>query len=260
MRVALALACLVLVACERRTTALDLRLVPSADLSTLEDLRTNVSRLEYVIDSPGGLYAPDQATVVGSVSIEDADLDPTDLELVARLSFARGFPAVRIAEGSLPDVPLDIRVRGLTAEGVPYAEGIVRNVRPERGVAEVDVRFDVRPEHQPPRVGVLQSIPNPPCGAPVLLVVFSRPVDATTTLRAEAIRFTPGGLPRSISVDASGTVAQVGVPLDVLAPGVAQYSVEIGGGVQTLDGLAFDQVPTTENADLFSATFASPCR
>lgn len=260
MRRLLALLCLLIVACERRTTAIDLRLVPSADLTTREELHANVARLEYVIDSPAGLYPPDRATTVGSVSIEDADLDPTDLELVARLPFSRGFPDVRIVEGSLPDVPLDIRVRGLTSEGIPYAEGIVRNVRPERGVAEVDVRFDVRPEHQPPRVGVLQSIPNPPCGAPVLLVVFSRPVDATTTLRADAVRFTPGGLPRSVSVDASGTVAQIGVPLDVIEPGVSQYSVEIGGGIRTLDGVPFDQVPTTEASDLFSATFASPCR
>lgn len=260
MRILLALSCLLAISCDLGARAIDIALVPSPDLTTEAELRANITHLEYVLDSPDGLYDPEDAVVRDDLSIEDADNDPSDLELVARVPFPRGFPDVRIAEGGLPDVRIDVRVRGFTADDVLYAEGTVRNLRFRSGVQNVSVPFDVRPEHQAPRVGVLQLIPNPPCGAPTLLVIFSRAIEPSSALAAPAIVFSPGGLPRSISIEATGTVAQVGVPLDVLEPGVSRYDVEIGDGIHTADGAAFDQVPTTTGNDTFRATFVSPCR
>jgi hypothetical protein len=256
----LALACLLAISCDLRARAIDVTLVPSPDLTTRADLHANVARLEFVIDSPSGLYGPEDAMTRGNLSVEDADNNPSDLELVARVPFDRGFPSVRITEGGLPDVPIDVRVRGFTSDDVLYAEGTVRNLDFQGGVQNVRVAFDVRPEHQPPRVGVLQLIPNPPCGAPTMLVIFSRPIDPGTALAMPAIRFTPGGLPRSISIEATGTVAQVGVPLAVLEPDVAQYEIEIGEGIHTEDDVAFDQVPTTAQPDTFRTAFLPPCR
>src|SRR5690606_23348373 len=127
----LALLCLVLAGCGLRTPAFDVSLVPNDDLTSLDDLRAHVVRLEYMLDSPAGLYPQGSERVSGQVSIEDADGDPSDLELVVRLPFEGRLPRVRIEEGSLPDVPLDLRVRGLLADGRVYAEGMTRGLRME---------------------------------------------------------------------------------------------------------------------------------
>lgn len=260
MKRLLALGCLWFVGCDVRLRAIDVELVPTESLTTVADLDANVVTLEYVVDSPEGLYPPSAATTRGDISIEDADGDPSDLELVARVPLGRRLPTVRIEEGSLPDVPLDVRVRGLTENGTVYATGVANGVRMQRGVRHVRIPFDVTPEHQPPRVGVLQVLPNPPCGAPKLFVVFSRSVTPASALGAGAIHFGSLGAPRSITLQSDGITAYVDVPLGALEPGVARYTVHIGAGIVAPDGTPFDQLPTTPATDTFVGTFVPPCR
>lgn len=247
-----------LAACDRRTRGVDVELVPNSAFTNEADLAAHVATLEYRVDAmTGGLYPPGREATRGPASIEDADGDPSDLELVVRVPFDEAFPTIRILEGSLPEVPLSIRVRGLTDEGVPYAEGSVRDVIVRRGVPTVRVTFDVFPQLQPPRVGVARLLEEDACVTPTVLLVFSRAVAPSTVLARDAIRFAPGGPPRAIVLEASGVTALVEAPLEVLDG--PSFALEVGLGIETTDGVTFDQLPTTPEPDAFEGTFPRAC-
>lgn len=254
-----------LAACAEDPTAIDLELVSDPNVNTTAQIVGAIDSVLVIVDSPEGLYGPEDARREGNVQIRNADADATDLELVALVPVPRGrLPLIRLERGGLPDVPIDVTVRGVrgATESTPVAVGRVRGARFEaEHVVTVDVPFNIRPELLPPRV--VDVIPRdgdeaPDCAVSAIVVMFSKPMDAASLMAPGVIAVDPPPASPSVTVDSSGLVAIVGGGLTGEDGMTLSYRLTIGTGARDRDLLALDQLPM-DGGQPFEAEFVLPC-
>lgn len=245
--------------------ALDLALVPDPNLNSAEQIAGRVDSIVLVLDAATGLYAG-QPQTVGNVQIKNADGDP-ELELVVAAALPAGrLPRLRLLRGELPDVPLEIRIAGLSARAgdpSPVASGRVFGARFSAGQMDFPVPFNLVPEVLPPRVidtsptdgGTAQG-----CGVPLITLVFSKPISAASLQAPGALTVVPGGPPARITVDASGRVASF-APTGLTGNPVSgiNYRITVSTTVVDASGATLDQLPGIAGAEPFVADFHLLC-
>lgn len=247
--------------------ALDLTLVPDPNVNRPADVARLTDSLVLVLDSPEGLYHPgDDVSAGGSVQIEDADGDPTDLELVATVPIEHdALPWIRVERGGLPrDVSLEVRLLGLSSDGGdPVARGGAQGVSFDDG--RIDVPFNLVPSRLPPRIA--EVVPDDgdvatDCVVGRVVLVFSKPIDPASFLLPGAVMFEPGGAPTELRIDATGRFGEV-IPPVLQGVDTVRYHLTVttdvredvpGGG-----GPRLDQVPAEEGAQPFERDFVLPC-
>ena len=255
---------LAVVACgDEPATGLDLTLVPDPNVNVPGEVARMVDSLVLVLDGPGGLYHPgDDDPRDDSLQLEDADGDPSDLELVATVPIEDDtLPWIRIARGGLAaDTVLDLRVLGLPASGrEPVALGGAEGIALDAG--EVALPFNLVPKLLPPRIA--EVVPGDGdvalgCLVDRVVIIFSKPIDPATFLAPGTVLFEPGGAPTSLRVDASGRFGEVTPPA---LPGdeSVRYHLTITTAIRDEDGRPLDQVPAEEGAQPFEHDFDLPC-
>ncbi len=263
MRPVVYLSCAVLlVACED-PEGVDLRLVPDPNLNSEAQVLEALDRIVLVVDSPDGLYPPGSERATDGVQIEDADADPSDLELVATIPVPSDrLPLVRLTRGTLPDVALELRFLGVPAEpGAPASVvGRVQGVQLGRPIEELAIPFNLRPELLPPRV--TEVLPGDGaaisgCEVPRLYVMFSRPLDPATIIGA--ITIAPGTLDE-VRLDPSGLTAELRVSgLSGAGDAPLRWSLSIAASVTDLDGRPLDQVASEPGPQPYDGSFEVTC-
>lgn len=245
--------------------ALDLQLVPDINLNGVSQIASAIDTLRVIVDSPQGLYPPGSESVNGPVEVRDEDNDPSDLELVATVSVPSGrLPLLRIERGGLPDAPLDIRIIGHASAdpSVRVAEGMVRGIRfDSNGVKDVPISFNIRPELLPPRVTEVQPADGThlqPCRVDTIVVVFSRPILASTLVASGNFVVDRDPAPASIVVDGSGYIATYTAGAPLLAESFP-YRITISTNVRSKDGIGLDQVAAEPGAQPYDANFGMSC-
>lgn len=252
--------------CGEDQTAIDFELVSDPNVNSTAQVAGAIDSVLVILDSADGLYAPADAMRVGNVQIRNADADPDDLELVALVAVPAGrLPVIRLLQGGLPDVPLDVRVIGVRGpeDGPAIALGHLGGARFDAThVTTATVPFNIRPELLPPRVvDVLprDGDPAPGCDITTLVVMFSKPMDAASLMAPGRILTEPGGMPTEVTVDSSGLVALV-VPASLAGvDGTIAYRLTVSSEARDRDGLALDQQPMQDGAQGFTADFVLGC-
>ncbi len=190
--------------------ALDLELVPDPNINSESQIVERIESVVYVFDSADGLYAPGEESSHDGVQVTNADADASDLELVVSVPVVDHLPFVRLERGTLPDVPLDVRVIGESGVGT-IAEGRALAARFGIDSDPLRVPFNIRPGQLPPRVGEVIPADGQTaqgCVVPTVVVMFSKPIEPSTLFAEGAVSFQPGGRPAAIRLDATGVVAQ----------------------------------------------------
>jgi hypothetical protein len=245
------------------TTALDLELLPSPDLNSVDDLTSRLRAIIVIIDAASGrLYPLDAMQLGGDLEIKDADDDPGDLELVATVPMpADRLPYIRIERGGLPDVALHIRVLGSAADetGTEMARGGATGVTFVDGeITTVATPFNLLPRFLP--LMVTEVAPNDgdlvSCQDKLdILTVFSRPVDAAT-ITASTLTVTDlaaGDIaPEQVSVASSSVTF-------VPTRSTLAYRLAISTDVTDTLGAHLDQVPSMPDLQPFSQEFHLGC-
>ncbi len=255
-----------LAGCADDVTAIDFELVSDPNVNSTEQVAGAIDSVLVIVDSADGLYTPAEATRVGNVQIRNADANPDDLELVALIAVPTGrLPVIRLLQGGLPDVALDVRVTGVRgAEETVVALGHLGGARFEAArVTTSTVPFNIRPELLPPRV--VDVLPRDGdlaqgCEVATLVVMFSKPMNALSLTAPGRILTEPGGMPTEVTVDSSGLVAVVApaglVGADMMSVG---YRLTVSSEALDRDGLALDQLPMQDGAQGFAADFVLRC-
>lgn len=232
----------------------DLELVPDPNVNSPASVRDAIDSIVMIVDSPAGLYAPGSERAEGNVQIENADADPSDLEVVATIALPPArLPWIRLVQGTLPDAPLDLRFLGMPpAAGAPaVALGRVSGVRLGAPIGSLGVPFNLRPDLLPPRVTEVlpgDGITASNCEVRVLYVMFSRPIDPSTVEGAFAIE--PGTI-EALRVDPSGLTVEITVG-GLVGEGTLGYVVSVAPTVLDTEGRALDQVPSEPGDQAFS--------
>jgi Bacterial Ig-like domain len=260
----LAAPALALVACEPGP-AFDFELVSDPNVATEAQIVAQVGSLVFVLDSAGGLYAPGSERTEGSIQIKDADADPDDLELVVTLPVdGPTLPTVRIERGGLPDVPVDVRVIGLSiaGNGPPVADGVLRGLRFGGEPEEITLPFNLRDEVLPPRVDDVIPADGsdvPGCVVPSILLVFSRPMDEATLTAPGAVRVEPSGMPAAVTLDEAGLVATISGAALAGDGASLTYRVTVDSSVRGREGHPLDQVAVEAGPQPYVADFHQTC-
>lgn len=242
-------------------TAIDIRLAPDLNINTEDELRGAVASLLLVVDSDEGLYLAGEERTSGSVQIENADSDLEFLEVVAAIAWdGEDLPLIRLAQGTLPDHPLTLKVFGLPAEpGSPVAFGQVRGVRLTSPPQEVVVPLNLRSDMRPPRVTEVLPTNGAPiagCGLDSMAVVFSKPVDEESL--AGAFELSPSGTIEEVTLDETGLIAQLRVAVSSENP-LLSFRLRIANSVTDVEGNALDQVPSQEGDQGFDDELSYAC-
>lgn len=246
-------------------SAFDFELVPDPNLATDAQLAAQLSTLVFVLDSPTGLYRPGEEQSDERFQIKDADANPDDLELVITLEVAGDrLPTLRVERGGLPDEPLDVRVLGLPLSGgsVPIAQGTLRGLRFSDEAQTIALPFDLRDEVLPPRVESILPADGsdlPGCRLSSIVLVFSRPVDASSLAEQGAILVEPATDVTSVTLSDEGLVATLTTSGLESQSGSLSYRVIVGSTVVDLEGHAFDQVPSDDGNQAYEAELHHPC-
>ncbi|MCU0664742.1 MAG: hypothetical protein MUC50_20765 [Myxococcota bacterium] len=245
--------------------AVDIELVQDPAISTSAEVLANLAALRLIVDSPQGLYAPGQQQSHGNITVANAD-DDEMLELVIRLPLKEGsLPTIRLEQGGLPDVPLDLHVvgtKGESADSQIVAEGLARGVSLERPPGVLMIPFNLRPELLPPRV--VDVFPRngdeiTGCEIEDIVLLFSKPVSEQSLGAPGAVSLTPTGTVLEMRHDASGLIAHLKVAGLVGDGGTLAYRLGVTSVITDLDGLALDQVPAEEGAQGFEQAFSVRC-
>jgi hypothetical protein len=253
-----------LAACDGSTTAIDLELLPSPELSSERDLADRIRTVVVVVDAAQGrLYPLDAEQLGGTVQIKNADADAGDLELVALVPVPSGrLPRIRIERGGLPDVALHIRVLGTASgeQGIEMARGGVTGVTFDDGDTKViPTPFNLLPRWLPLRVTEVAPSDGQviPCDSHLdILTVFSRSV-------APASITAPGGI--VVEETGTGEVAPVELRVNgsiatfVAARALVDYRVTLSTDVVDTDGVALDQVPSMAGLQPYRGDFHLEC-
>jgi len=205
------------------------------------------------------------------MEIADVDQDG-ELELRAKVDLAEmgHLPLIRVEQGGLPDVPLEVRIDGIGPQdkvNTRLAAGGVQGINFAPGDVEaVTVPFNLRAAFRPPRV--TQIFPEEgstlrPEFVSNALVIFSKPMfrDSLLTagvigvLRVEGSQETalkPGEL--VVGELYAGGPTRVEFRFDsTLAEG--EYRVRVSQGALDTSGRALDQVPLQPGNQPFSSHF-----
>jgi len=264
----LSLIVLVLAGCGETppVSAFDIELVQDFNINTTEQVLERVDEILVIADSAEGLYLPGAESPVGDVQVIDFDSDPDDLELVVTVAVPTGrLPLIRLERGGLPDVPLDLRLVGVSADAVeftPEVEGSVRGIRFEQGIVPMTIPFNIRPELLPPRVTEVlpgDGVEVQECDVQVVTVIFSKPIDEASLLGPGVVTVDPGGAPPEIRLDTTGMMAHVILPEPFHGLSTFEYSLTITSDVIDLYGQPLDQIPTEEGAQTFDHELTMVC-
>jgi hypothetical protein len=259
MKHALALA--LLAACES-TTAIDLELLPSPELNSVADLVSRIDTIVVVVDAAAGrLYPLDAERLDGDVQIKNADGDPGDLELVARVAMpADRLPRIRIERGGLPDVPLHVRVLGSVEPGTEMARGGATGVTfTDSEITTVAMPFNLLPRFLP--LMVTEVAPGDgeivPCDVKLdVITLFSRAVDAATITPPGRVVVTELGA-GDIAVENLAVMSNAVTfePAEI----VQAYRLTIASDVTDTTGAHLDQVPAMAGLQPFSEDYHLEC-
>jgi hypothetical protein len=252
---------LLLLASCAEPAGVDLALVPDPNVNSAAQVVEAVDSIVMIADSPEGLYPPGAERASGVAQIENADGDP-ELELVATIAMpADRLPLIRLVEGTLPDLPLELRFLGMPPEpGAPsVAIGRVQGVRLGQPIERLDVPFNLRPELLPPRI--TEVLPNDGamlagCDVPAIYLMFSRPIDPATV--AGAVFVNPGTI-GSVRVDPSGLTAEILVSGLSGDGSSVRYGLSVAPTITDLDGRPLDQVPGEEGAQGYDSQLELLC-
>lgn len=245
--------------------ALDVHLSVDPNLNTEQELLEQLDRVILVVDSDQGLYPPGAERSSDAAQIKNADSDP-ELELVVTAEVPGHLPFVRIERGSLPDVPLSVRVFGLgkggAAGGTYIARGDVSGVALDDPAAEVTIPFNLRPEVRAARVD--QVLPAdggvaPDCRVSPIVLLFSKPMSAASLEAPGVVSITPDPGSLTIYVDASGLVVNVVAPQLMGASDVLDYHVHVGSEAEDQAGGVLDQVASMPGAQSFELDVHLTC-
>lgn len=164
-------------------TALDLDLFADPKYNSEASVLASVRRIMLVVDSPEGLY-PGSTTHQGEgYVIKDLDQDGTaELQAEVEVGELGRLPLIRIEQGGLPDVPLEIKLDGISDGDVLVAAGGVAGIRFADGIVEEEpVPLNLKAEFRPPTVDRDKGVFPPsgakdlqPSGVSSVLVIFSK--------------------------------------------------------------------------------------
>lgn len=227
--------------------ALDLSFVQDPNVSSAQDVASRIDTLVVTVDRSDDagepLYLPGEERTEGTVSVEDADGDPSDLELVIRAPVeAERLPTLRLRRGSLPSAGLSVKAVGLNSADTqtPIAFGSVKGLSFGADVTSLQVPFNMNPALLPPRVMQVQPHLTGQCEIDVVAITLSKPVDPASV--SSAISTSPGGPPKSVSVSPAGNTLFV-LPVGLTGDGKSvHFTLSVSSSVKDASGEPLDQV------------------
>lgn len=259
-------------------TALDLSLVADPNVNSEASLVEKLRCIRVVVDSSEGLY-PDPGDTdrrEGDLLISDIDGDNQG-ELVAGVDMADlgRLPLIRVEQGGLSDVPLELRLDGRAAgdaetcrdqKDATVAAGGVQGIYfSAGGVSPVQVPFNLRAEYRPPRVTQVYpedgaSLTLETVGSVVL--IFSKQMDTASLTRPDVIQLlrVQGSQESPVTITCTGLPVYVGGPTKAdckLAATLDEgsYRVRVSQGALDTSGRSLDQAALQPGNQPFSSQF-----
>ena len=259
-------------------TALDLSLVADPNVNSEAALVEKLSCIRVVVDSSEGLY-PDPGSAdrrEGDLLIRDIDGDNQG-ELIAGVDMAElgRLPLIRVEQGGLSDLPLELRLDGRATGGADacrdqtdptVAAGGVQGIYfSAGGVQPVQVPFNLRAEYRPPRVTQVYpedgaSLTLETVGSVVL--IFSKQMDTASLVRPGVIQLlrVEGSQESAVQTSCTGLPVYVGGPTKAdckLASTLSEgsYRVRVSQGALDTSGRSLDQAALQPGNQPFSSQF-----
>ncbi len=240
--------------------SIDIELMPDRNLDTPAQVLARTHCLCLILDNndtPDGLYPPGSPERDnGNTHVRNADGDPA-LEVVTTVPVGDHLPTVELRRGSLPDVPLDITVRGLAActdpceHASPVAVGGAPGVTFADGPT-VSLPFNLLSSELPPRVALAQGARD--CGS-LVHIELSKCVETDTL--AGNVEVDPASSAIEVKPIEGGCCAGTGTCPWVRAVDITGmdtrtgFTVTVSPGVMDADGQHLDQVPGVEGDQPF---------
>jgi len=141
--------------CEDDQATLVIALVPNPEINTRANVTERVNRLEVVLDAEGGFAGldADEGDSWGPYDVVEFDGD-TALELLLHRPGSDALDTFAIEQGSQGDRMITITARGVDADARLTALGGAASAFPDSadGETQVEVPFNLLPEHRPLRV------------------------------------------------------------------------------------------------------------
>jgi hypothetical protein len=256
------------------TTSLDLSLVADPNVNSEETLLGLLGSVRLVVDSPDGLYNATPRTV-GDLEIVDVDGDGEgELRTVVSLGELGHLPFIRLEQGGLPDVALDLRLDGIALSGAasPIASGGVRGIRFTGGESSsLDIPFNLKPLYQPPRVTRVDPEDGAEDLSPkevgLVYLEFPKRMNEASLKDAGVLTLELLSEGKSISVSASAIVVSFPGGSGLDSPTVVQfrlakslaagsYRVGVSSSAQDASGRPLDQSPMLAGNQPFTSRFS----
>lgn len=267
-RFSAALVTLLLLGCTEREEpagpALDLSFVQDPNVSSAEDVASRIDTLVVTLDRSDDadepLYLPGEERTEGTVSVEDTDGDPSDLELVIRAPVkGEKIPTLRLRRGSLPSTGIALKAVGLYSADpkIPIAYGSVKGLSFGADVTALQVPFNVNPALLPPRVMQVQTHVTGQCEIDVISITLSKPIDPASV--GSAVSTSPGGQAKSVSVSPAGNTLFV-EPVGLAGKNqIIQFTLTVSTAVKDAAGEPLDQVVLEAGPQPYEEQHAVPC-
>lgn len=247
-------------------TSLDLSLDVDPNINSEPALVQSLARLELVVDSPEGLY-PGSFTHQGDLEVRDLDGDgKAEARGVMVLGDLGRLPRIRLEQGGLSTVSIELRLDGRDRDSVSTAAGGVQGLRFVEGeTVPVKVPFNLRAKFRPPRV--IEVYPEDgstlgPLGVRSVGVGFSKAMDPTslTSVTFKVLR---------VEGDGETLVPAEGIKVTERYPGgptwaeyrfvkvqeTGSFRVRVTQGARDTSGRALDQVFLEPGNQPFKSTF-----
>jgi hypothetical protein len=223
----------------------------------------------FVVDSPDGLYGPNEGAVGQGYQIKNADSDPSLELVITTTAIDARLPNVRLERGGLPpDAWLRIKALGLSPSGdSTVAIGELKGAKFGAGIDTLRVPFNLLPAFLPPRVtGIVPLVDN--CALLAVTILFSKAVDARSLAGSIAVHLSGVASDNVMEVrldPTSAKFADVLLSPEIPIAGPVAVTVEVSTNVEDDGGNALDDVPMQPGAQPYSEelTFApdptKPC-
>lgn len=251
-------------------TALDLNLVADPNVNSEQALVAAVDRLRLVVDSPSGLYPLSASRKEQDFEITDEDDDKV-AELVTWVGMNGKLPLIRLEQGGLPDVPIELRLAGHKGGGInALAAGGVQGIHFTPGqILPVKVPFNLKADHRPPRVTQVfpaDGAKELPVGSvSSVLVIFSKEMSKTEVERAGVFTVFIKQGDKEVVVPAKSVLARAlykGGPWQAeyafvkLLDLAATFHVRVLAKARDASGRPLDQVPLQPGNQPFTSSFS----
>lgn len=243
--------------CSDSEPALDLELIQDLNLNSPEQVAQWVDTLRVIVDSPEGLYGPDDAQSGNGFRIANVDADPAFEFVIESPVTQSPLPSIRVEQGGLPAGPLDIRLEGFGDASGAVASGGVSSVSfGESEPESLPIPFNLNTQFLPPRV--LEAFPGQgevTCRAGLALLLMSKPLDPDSVVAGEnlIVERLDLGLSLPVTFDVDGLVIRLAfgdVPEER-----AHYRIWVGGDLVDGDGMVLDQDPRVVGEQVFASEF-----